>query len=73
MEIVGPVDRTVDPGELIQIELATKALELALIKVLGHDMFHKRIDIVDLEGSSTLNPRNNMAEAVFSSVLEHSM
>ena len=52
-----------DSRKSIQVELATEGFKLALIKIDWHDAFHKQIDIVDLEGGSSMDPRDNVFKA----------
>jgi hypothetical protein len=69
VEIVGTVDRTVDSNELVQIQLAPEALKLGLIEVLGHDMLHESINVMDFESCSTSDPRNKLIES-FNDILK---
>lgn len=60
VEVVSPMDGTVHARKLIQIQLTSEALKFALIKVFCHNMSHEGFHIMNLKGSSSLDPRYNM-------------
>mmetsp|Transcript_48978 Transcript_48978/g.74500 ORF Transcript_48978/g.74500 Transcript_48978/m.74500 type:complete len:252 (+) Transcript_48978:393-1148(+) len=60
-----------DSRESVQVQLPLQGLVLGLLEEQGHDLLHKRVNLVDLEGAAIHLPRSNVFQAFAFHVVEH--